>query len=66
MTLIQSNLRTRATCIVLKKPTTPKRQHAAIRKLVEMCRASTVVTDAGRGITAEVRKDRDHGGNGRA
>lgn len=50
-----------ATSIVLKTATDPKRQHAAIGKLLKMCRASTVVANASRGITAEVRRDRDRG-----
>jgi hypothetical protein len=56
-----SSGRQMATSIVLKTATDPKRQHAAIGKLVKMCRASTVVANASRGITAEVRRDRDRG-----
>ena len=51
--------RVQATSIVLKTATDPKRQHAAIGKLMKMCKASAVVTNASRGITAEVRRDRD-------
>ena len=50
-----------ATSFVLKTSTDAKRQHAAIGKLVKMCKASAVVAVASRGITAEVRKDRDRG-----
>jgi hypothetical protein len=53
--------RQQATSIVLKTATDPKRQHAAIGKLVRMCKASAVVTTASQGITAEVRRDRDRG-----
>lgn len=52
---------TRATSIILKTAVNAKRQHAAIGRLVQMCRESAVVTHASRGITAEVRRDRDHG-----
>ena len=51
--------RVQATSIVLKTAADPKRQHAAIGKLVTMCKASAVVPNARRGITAEVRRDRD-------
>ena len=51
-----------ATSIVLKTTTDAKRQHAAISKLIKMCKASSVVTRASLGITAEVRRDRDRGG----
>ena len=50
-----------ATSIVLKTTADPKRQHAAIAKLVKMCRAPAVVANASQGITAEVRRDRDRG-----
>lgn len=50
-----------ATSIVLKTTADPKRQHAAINKLIKMCRTSPVVTHASKGITAEVRRDRDRG-----
>ena len=53
--------RVQATSIVLKTATDPKRQHAAIGKLMKMCKASAVVTNASRGITAEMRRDRDRG-----
>lgn len=53
--------RVQATSIVLKTATDPKRQHAAIGKLMKMCKGSAVVTNASRGITAEVRRDRDRG-----
>lgn len=53
--------RPQATSIVLKTTADPKRQHAAIAKLVKMCIASAVVATASQGITAEVRRDRDHG-----
>lgn len=53
--------RQQATSIVLKTATDPKRQHAAIGKLVKMCKTSAVVTTASQGITAEVRRDRDRG-----
>ena len=53
--------RVQATSIVLKTATDPKRQHAAIGKLMKMCKGSAVVTNASRGITAEVRRDRDCG-----
>jgi len=53
--------RQQATSIVLKTAADPKRQHAAIGKLVKMCKASAVVTAASQGITAEVRRDRDRG-----
>lgn len=53
--------RVQATSLVLKTAADPKRQHAAIGKLVKMCRESPVVANASRGITAEVRKDRDRG-----
>ena len=56
-----SNGRPMATSIVLKTATDPKRQHAAIGKLMKMCRASAVVAQASRGITAEVRRDRERG-----
>lgn len=48
-----------ATSIVLKTTADPKRQHAAINKLIKMCKASPLVTTASKGITAEVRRDRD-------
>ena len=54
-------MRQQATSIVLKTAIDLKRQHAAIGKLVKMCRASSVVTVASQGITAEVRRDRDRG-----
>ena len=60
-TAAQGKVRQQATSIVLRTTTDLKRQHAAIGKLVKMCRASTVVTTASRGITAEVRRDRDIG-----
>jgi hypothetical protein len=44
-----------------KQSRTNARQHAAIEKLVEMCAASAVVSDPNKGITAEVRRDRDGG-----
>ena len=53
--------RQQATSIVLKTTADPKRQHAAIAKLVKMCKASAVVATASQGITAEVRRDRDCG-----
>ena len=53
--------RVQVTSIVLKTATDPKRQHAAIGKLMKMCKASAVVTNASRGITVEVRRDRDRG-----
>lgn len=53
--------RVQATSILLKTATDPKRQHAAIGKLMKMCKASAVVTNASRGITVEVRRDRDRG-----
>lgn len=53
--------RQQATSIVLKTAADPKRQHAAIAKLVKMCKASAVVATASQGITAEVRRDRDRG-----
>jgi hypothetical protein len=53
--------RVQATSIVLKTSSDPMRQHAAINKLIKMCKASAVVTNANRGITAEVRRDRDRG-----
>lgn len=51
----------RPTSIVLKTAMNARRQHLAIGKLVKMCKASPVVAIARRGITAEVRKDRDRG-----
>jgi len=60
-TAAKGKLRQQATSIVLKTATDPKRQHAAIGKLLKMCRASAVATSANRGITAEVRRDRDRG-----
>ena len=60
-TAAQGKVRQQPTSIVLKTATDPKRQHAAIGKLIKMCRASAVVTSASRGITAEVRRDRDRG-----
>ena len=48
-----------ATSIVLKSTADPKRQHAAINKLIKMCKASPLVTTASKEITAEVRRDRD-------
>ncbi len=51
----------RATSVVLKTSTDARRQHAAIGKLVRMCKASPVVANASRGITTEVRRDRDRG-----
>ena len=50
-----------STSIVLKTTADPKRQHAAINKLIKMCKTSPVVTNASKGITAEVRRDRDRG-----
>lgn len=58
---LQSRGRTQPTAIVLKMATDTKRQHAAIGKLVKMARSSAVVTNASRGITAEVRRDRERG-----
>ena len=49
------------TSVVLKTALDARRQHLAIGKLVKMCKASPVVANASRGITAEVRKDRDRG-----
>jgi len=51
----------RATSLVLKTKADARKQHAAIAKLVAMCKASPVVKTASRGITAEVRRDRNHG-----
>ena len=51
----------RPTSVVLKTAVDARRQHLAIGKLVKMCKASPVVATASRGITAEVRKDRDRG-----
>lgn len=51
--------RVQATAIVLKTATDPERQHAAIGKLMKMCKASAVAANASRDITAEVRSDRD-------
>lgn len=51
----------RPTSVVLKTATDARRQHLAIGKLVKMCKASPVVANASRGITAEVRRDRDRG-----
>jgi hypothetical protein len=51
----------RTTSIVVKTTVDKKRQHAAIAKLVKICRASDVIANASRGITAEVRRDRDRG-----
>ena len=53
--------RVQATSIVWKTATDPKRQHAVIGTLMKMCKASAVVTNASRAITAEVRGDRDRG-----
>lgn len=53
--------RPQAASIVLKTAADPKRQHAAIGKLVKMCKASVLVATASQGITAEVRRDRDRG-----
>jgi hypothetical protein len=53
--------RMQATSIVLKTSTTSKRQHAAIGKLVQMCRESEVASVVSQGITAEVRRDRNWG-----
>ena len=53
--------RSQLSSIVLKADTDAKRQHAAIKKLIKMCQTSPVVSSASKGITAEVRKDRDHG-----
>jgi len=53
--------RLRPAVVVLQAATDAKRQHAAIGRLVKMCKASPVVDKASRGITAEVRKDRDRG-----
>lgn len=50
-----------ATSLVLKTKPDARKQHAAIAKLVKMCKASPVVKNASRGITAEVRRDRDRG-----
>ena len=50
-----------ATSLVLKTKADTRKQHAAIAKLVAMCKASPVVKNASRGITAEVRRDRNHG-----
>ena len=50
-----------ATSVVVKTKADAKKQHAAIAKLLKMCRASPVVKQAGQGITAEVRRDRDRG-----
>lgn len=52
--------KTQATSIILKTATNAKRQHTAIGKLLKMCKESAVVTTA-KGITAEVRRDRDRG-----
>nr|WP_315185578.1 hypothetical protein [uncultured Albidiferax sp.] len=49
-----------ATAIILKSATNVKRQHTAIGKLVKMCKESAVTT-AAKGITTEVRRDRDRG-----
>ncbi|BDT68432.1 hypothetical protein os1_26150 [Comamonadaceae bacterium OS-1] len=49
-----------ATSIILKSATDAKRQHTAIGKLVKMCNESAVTT-AAKGITTEVRRDRDRG-----
>jgi hypothetical protein len=57
----QGKGRVQATSIVLKNTTDSKRQHVAIGKLMQMCRESEVVTAVSRGITAEVRRDRDRG-----
>jgi hypothetical protein len=57
----QGRVRQQATSIVLKTTIDLKRQHSAIGELVKMCRASSVVTVASQGITAEVRRDRDRG-----
>ncbi|TXT39934.1 MAG: hypothetical protein FD135_1750 [Comamonadaceae bacterium] len=54
-------VRQQATSIVLKTTADPQRQHAAIAKLMKMCKASAVVATASQGITAEVRRDRDRG-----
>ena len=51
----------RPTSVVLKTATDAQRQHLAIAKLVRICRGSPVVANASRGITAEVRRDRDRG-----
>ena len=57
----QGKPRQQPTSIVLKTSIDRRRQHSAIGKLVKMCQASAVVTTASRGITAEVRRDRDRG-----
>ena len=49
------------TSVVLKTATDARRQHLAVGKLVQMCKASPVVANASRGITTEVRRDRDRG-----
>ena len=49
-----------ATSIVLMTQADTQKQHAAIAKLLKMCQASPV-TSASRGITAEVRRDRNRG-----
>jgi len=51
------------TVLILKSSVDVKAQHLAIGKLVKMCKASPVVAKASRGITAEVRRDRDRGHN---
>lgn len=53
--------RLRPTSVVLHTATNARRQHAAIGKLLKMCKASPVVDKASQGITAEVRKDRERG-----
>lgn len=50
-----------ATSLVLRTKANARRQSAAIAKLVKMCKTSPVVANASRGITAEVRRDRDRG-----
>ena len=50
-----------ATSLVLKTKADARRQHSAIARLVKMCQASPVVKTASRGITAEVRRDRNRG-----
>ena len=45
---------------MLKSATHVEWQHTAIGKLVKMCKESAVST-AAKGITTEVRRDRDRG-----
>jgi hypothetical protein len=47
--------------VILKDTTTPERRAAAGRRLLEMARAKPTVKTAAKGITAELRRQRNRG-----